>query len=193
MSAWIEMIPLEEASGELAEAYELVRTPHGTVDNVMRAHSLRPATMRGHVSLYRSVLHDDANTLPFWFLEVVASYVSILNCCDYSFSHHFTNASNLIGDAARSERILAALRARQPENEFSGRELAFLRYAERLTVDVAGIGRSVFDAMKAEGCSDGEILEVNQVVAYFNYSNRLLNGLGVTTEGDTVGYYEAAE
>jgi len=36
---------------------------------------------------------------------------------------------------------------------------------------------------------DGEILEVNQVCAYFNYSNRLLNGLGVDTEGDTVGYY----
>jgi hypothetical protein len=27
------------------------------------------------------------------------------------------------------------------------------------------------------------------VCAYFNYSNRLLNGLGVDTEGDTVGYY----
>ncbi|MCY3773899.1 MAG: alkylhydroperoxidase, partial [Gemmatimonadetes bacterium] len=40
------------------------------------------------------------------------------------------------------------------------------------------------------GCSDGEILEVNQVVAYFNYSNRLLNGLGVTTDGDEIGYYD---
>ena len=40
------------------------------------------------------------------------------------------------------------------------------------------------------GITDGEILEVNQVVAYFNYSNRLLNGLGVTTTGDVVGYYE---
>ena len=39
-------------------------------------------------------------------------------------------------------------------------------------------------------CEDGEILEVNQVVAYFNYSNRVLNGLGVTTEGDVVGYYD---
>mgnify|MGYP001816957106 CR=1 FL=1 len=45
MSAWIEMIPLDAAEGELLEAYELVKTPHGTVDNVMRAHSLRPATM----------------------------------------------------------------------------------------------------------------------------------------------------
>ena len=33
-------------------------------------------------------------------------------------------------------------------------------------------------------------LEVNQVCAYFNYSNRLLNGLGITTEGDIIGYYK---
>ena len=44
--------------------------------------------------------------------------------------------------------------------------------------------------MRAASVDDGEILEVNQVCAYFNYSNRLLNGLGVTTEGDIIGYYK---
>ena len=43
---------------------------------------------------------------------------------------------------------------------------------------------------KREGASDEEVLEVNQVCAYFNYSNRTLNGLGVSTEGDTIGYYQ---
>ena len=43
-------------------------------------------------------------------------------------------------------------------------------------------------AVHAANADDGEILEINQVCAYFNYSNRLLNGLGVTTEGDIVGY-----
>ncbi|MFT5113945.1 MAG: putative peroxidase-related enzyme [Parasphingorhabdus sp.] len=184
------MVPLEDAEGELKEVYELVKTPHGTVDNVMRAHSLRPATMRGHVVLYRSVLHNTDNVVPFWFLEVVASYTSHLNKCDYSFSHHFTNARNLINDDARSDRILEAFKARQPEREFEGVELAFLQYTEALTVNVAEIDQSLFDAMVDCGASHGEILEVNQVVAYFSYSNRLLNGLGVTTEGDTVGYYD---
>ena len=64
---------------------------------------------------------------------------------------------------------------------------------EALTVNVAGIDKAAFDKMKEAGSTDGEILEVNQVVAYFSYSNRLLNGLGVTTEGDTVGYYQKSE
>jgi alkylhydroperoxidase family enzyme len=40
------------------------------------------------------------------------------------------------------------------------------------------------------GLDDGQILEVNQIVGYFNYVNRLLNGLGVTTSGDTIGFYK---
>jgi uncharacterized peroxidase-related enzyme len=189
MSAWIRMVPLEEATGALAVAYQKVRTPHGTVDNVMKAHSLRPHTMEGHVSLYRSVLHNPDNTLPFWFLEVVASYVSMLNRCDYSLTHHFANARRLIRDKARSEAIRAALEAQAPERAFQGKELALLVYAGKLTIAVGRMERADIDALRAAGCDDGEILEVNQVCAYFNYSNRLLNGLGVTTEGDVIGYY----
>ncbi len=189
MSAWIHMIPDEEADPRLKAMLDNARTPHGTVDTVMRVHSLRPATMEGHVTLYRSVLHSDDNALPFWFLEVVASYTSILNDCTYSLTHHFMNVRNLLKDQPRSDRIFTALKAHRPEHEFDGKELALLRYAGKLTTDVGKIVKSDFEALKIAGCEDGEILEVNQVCAYFNYSNRLLNGLGCTTEGDVVGYY----
>ena len=190
MTAWIRMIALEEASGKLKEMYELAKTPAGTVDNVMRAHSLRPHSMQGHLALYRNVLHNPDNTLPFWFLEVVASYVSMSNKCDYSLTHHWANARRLINDKPRSQVVWDALSSARPELAFDGKELAFLNYARKLTVDVANMQRSDYDALRAAGCDDGEILEVNQVCAYFNYSNRLLNGLGVTTEGDVVGYYQ---
>jgi uncharacterized peroxidase-related enzyme len=193
MSAWIKMVPLAEASGLLSDMYEKVKTPHGTVDNVMRAHSLRPRTMEGHVVLYRSVLHSSDNTLPFWFLEVVASYVSMINDCAYSLTHHWANARRLIKDKARSDAIHAALAARNPGLAFVGKERALLVYAGKLTSEVGKMARADYTAMKDAGCDDGEILEVNQVCAYFNYSNRLLNGLGVTTEGDVIGYYKEDE
>ena len=183
------MIPPEEATGELAAMYDKVRTPHGTVDNVMRAHSLRPRTMEGHVVLYRSVLHNPANTLPFWFLEVVACCTSIVNRCEYSLAHHFANTRNLLKDDKRAHAIRSALEAGRPEDAFSGKELALLRYTCKLTAQVADMASEDVEALRAAGCDDGEILEVNQVCAYFNYSNRLLNGLGVTTAGDVIGYY----
>jgi uncharacterized peroxidase-related enzyme len=190
MAAWIEMIPDEEATGLVKEMYDKVRTPHGTVDNVMRAHSLRPHTMEGHVVLYRSVLHNPANTLPLWFLEVVASYTSIINNCAYSLTHHFMNARRLMNDDVRADAIYQALEDAVPERVFDGKERALLIYAGKLTSDVGNMVAADVGALRAEGCNDGEILEVNQVVAYFSYSNRLLNGLGVTTEGDVVGYYD---
>jgi uncharacterized peroxidase-related enzyme len=190
MSAWIKMIPLEDATGQLKEMYDLALTPSGTVDNVMRAHSLRPQSMQGHLALYRSVLHTKDNTLPFWFLEVVASYVSMSNHCEYSLTHHFTNARRLMNDATRSALVWDALSKAQPELAFTGKELALLNYARKLTVDVARMEKPDYDKLVVAGCDDGEILEVNQVCAYFNYSNRLLNGLGVTTQGDVLGYYK---
>lgn len=189
MSAWIRMVQDDEASEELLEVLKLARTPHGTVDNVMRVHSLRPSTMRGHVVLYRSALHDDANTLPLWLQETVASYVSILNRCDYSLANHWANARHLIGDAEKADRVEDALHARSPETVFDGRELAALRYAEKLTLVPGDMHEADVQALRAAGLDDGEILEINQIVGYFNYANRCLNGLGVTTEGDIVGYY----
>jgi len=189
MGAWIEMIPDEEADQDLLDVLQLARTPHGTVDNVMRVHSLRPNTMRGHVVLYRAALHDDANTLPMWLQETISSYVSILNDCPYSLANHWANAKFLIDDETRADAIEAALHARKPQQVFDGRELALLEYAKKLTLRPGEMDESDITKLKTNGLDDGEILEANQIICYFNYVNRSLNGLGVTTDNDVVGYY----
>jgi len=190
MSAWIKMISDEEADDTLKQALDFARTPHGTVDNVMRVHSLRPSTMNGHVVLYRACLHDDHNTIPMWFQEVISSYVSTLNECAYSYSNHWKNACHLMNDPQKAEQIDAAFKIRAPENVFDGAQLAMLRYAEKLTLSPGDMQKADVNMLKNEGVSDGEILEANQIIGYFNYVNRLLNGLGVSTDGDVVGYYK---
>lgn len=189
MSAWIEMLPVENSTGILKKAFDEAKTPSGTVDNVIRVHSLRPHTMIGHLSLYRSVLHNPDIILPLWFLETVGVYTSLLNNCDYSFIHHCHNMRKLLEDDERSNVIEEALRKSALEDAFFGKELALLRYTYKLTKDPGTVEFKDIEAVKSEGASDSEILEVNQVCAYFCYSNRIINGLGVTLEGDTVGFY----
>jgi len=191
MAAWIKMINDEDASEELLDVLKLARTPHGTVDNVMRVHSLRPNTMRGHVVLYRAALHDDANTIPMWFQETISAYVSMLNDCPYSLANHWSNAKHLMRDDVKADKVEAALKTRTPEAVFDGSELALLRYTEKLTLRPGEMVQSDVEALKAAGVDDGEILEANQIIGYFNYVNRCLNGLGVTTDGDIVGYYSS--
>lgn len=191
MSAWIEMISDEDASEELLEVLKLARTPHGTVDNVMRVHSLRPNTMKGHVILYRAALHDDTNTIPEWLQETISSYVSILNNCPYSLANHWANARHLMDDDQKADAAEKALHARKPETVFEGLELAFLKYAEKLTLHPGNMNQSDVESLRSNGADDGQILEANQIIGYFNYVNRQLNGLGVTTDGDIVGYYSS--
>ena len=90
-----------------------------------------------------------------------------------------------------SIRLAAILASNAPlaPDAFEGKELALIQYAHKLTLSVGKMVQSDIEHLHQAGCDDGEILEVNQVCAYFNYSNRLLNGLGVTTQGDVIGYY----
>ena len=189
MTAWIKMIADEDADPALLEVLKLARTPHGTIDNVMRVHSLRPNTMRGHVVLYRAALHDEANTLPTWLQETLSSYVSILNNCDYSLANHWANARHLIADDRRADKIEKALNTRHPGQAFQGAELALLKYAEKLTLTPGEMQQADIETLKLAGIDDGQILEANQIICYFNYVNRSLNGLGVSTDNDIVGYY----
>jgi uncharacterized peroxidase-related enzyme len=184
---WIDHVPYERSEGYLRTLYDRVKGPGGAIDNVMKVHSLRPHTMEGHSALYKSVLHHTANTLPVWFLECLGIYTSLANRCDYSVSHHYAGLRRLVGDEAKADRIYKALARGRPEEAFQGKERALLDYVRKLTLSPGGMAAADIETLRQAGASDGEILEANQVCAYFNYSNRLLNGLGVTTQGDVLG------
>ena len=190
MSSWIKMIDDVDADEDLNLALNQAKTPHGTVDNVLRVHSLRPSTLVGHMKLYKSVLHDKKNTIPQWFQETISSYVSIINKCKYSYDNHWKNAVFLINDQNKSDKIKLVLENQRPEDYFKEKQLALLIYAKKLTLHPSKFNKNDFKKLKEVGLDDGEILEANQIICYFNYVNRSINGLGVTTEGDIVGYYE---
>ena len=153
----------------------------------MLAHSLRPHTMEGHMALYKHVLHHTRNTLPKVFLETIGVYVSSLNNCAYCVEHHFAGMARLLGDHERASLVRRVLESRQPADAFEGAELAALQYAEQLAIRPDTISESVIEGLRAAGLDDGQILEINQVTAYFCYANRTVLGLGINTEGDVIG------
>ncbi len=184
---WIKTVPDEAASGRLKILYDRIRSPDGQIDNIMQAHSLRPHTMDGHMALYKQVLHHASNSLPKWFLEAVGFYVSVLNRCAYCAEHHFAGMARLIGDAARAEAIRAACEADDPAAAFEGAELAAMNYARALTRNTGSLTEADIVQLRDAGMDDGEILELNQVTAYFAYANRTVLGLGVNTQGEVLG------
>jgi uncharacterized peroxidase-related enzyme len=111
----------------------------------------------------------------------------MLNECHYCIDHHFAGLRRLVNDDVRCDEIRAALDKRNPAAAFDGKECAGLDYVEKLTVKQSEMSSQDIEALRAAGFDDGEILEINQVAAYFAYANRTVLGLGINTEGDIVG------
>ena len=140
------------------------------------------------MAIYKYVLHHSANTIPKWFLETLGVWVSSLNRCDYCVEHHFAGLKRLLNDDARSDAIRAAIVGRDvaaaPLDTAQKRAMA---YARTLTEAPWDLTEADAQELRDEGWSDGEILEINQVSAYFSYANRTVLGLGCSTKGDIIG------
>lgn len=189
---FIKSIPHDDAEGRLKTIYERIKGPGDRIDNILTAHSLRPASLEGHMALYKNVLHHRANTTPKWLLETIGVYVSLINRCDYCVAHHFEGLRKLLNDEEKSSAIKSELTKALESGAIetaalSSKEIAALNYAAQLSNAPASIAEAQIEQLRTAGWDDGEILEINQVAAYFAYANRTVLGLGVTTEGDQLG------
>jgi uncharacterized peroxidase-related enzyme len=185
--SWIHIIPFEKATGKLKSIYSKIKGPNNQIDNVLGIHSLRPHTLTGHMSLYKNTLHHSNNTFPNWFLELLGTYTSFINTCEYCYEHHFAGMKRFLNDDAKADAIRQHIENNSLAEILSEKEMILVDYAKKLTFAAADLTRDDIDEIRSFGYDDGEILEVNQVVSYFNYANRTVLGLGVTTAGEILG------
>lgn len=62
------------------------------------------------------------------------------------------------------------------------KQIAMLRYAEKLTRRPGEMARDDVDALRTAGFEDADILAIAEVTAYYAYVNRIADGLGVAVE-----------
>ena len=185
--SWIKTINFENATGKLKQVYKRVAGPNGKVDHILMSHSLRPHTLEGHMKLYKNVLHHNANEHPKSLLEALGVYVSMLNDCSYCVEHHYLGYKRLLNDDERAESVRAAMENNTLESVFDSSECCLFEYAKQLTKNASSISKETIQSLRDAGWDDGKILEANQVIAYFNYANRTVLGLGVDLEESDVG------
>ncbi len=179
--AYIETISEADATGELARWYRRAGNPDGTVDNVMRIHSLNVETLRTHFEMYTATMHRPS-PLSRAEREMVAVAISRLNGCDYCLAHHRAGLERLLPKRPGLAEALAG----GETGDLGPREAALVAFATALTVAPGRMSEADIAELRTGGLDDRAILDLAQVVGYFNYVNRIVTGLGVEL-GDNEG------
>jgi NAD(P)H-hydrate epimerase len=91
--------------------------------------------------------------------------------------HHGHALTQQSGRAGLAEAVAAAR-----TEGLDQRTAALCAYARKLTHAPALVAEADVAALRAAGLDDRAIVDANQVVAYFNYVNRIVEGLGVQLE-----------
>lgn len=183
--ARIEVIGENEAEGNLLEIYNSLRNKRGKVANIMMAQSLNPEAMRAHLDLYMALMFSQSG-LSREEREMLATYVSALNGCDYCKSHHGAALMGYWKDRARVDSFIEKLGC----PELQQRDLAILRYAEKLTRDPGSSAEDDTLNLRDAGFSDRDILDITMIVGYFNFVNRIALGLGVEFSEEEIDGYK---
>ncbi len=80
--AWIKVIQEDEASGRLKGLYGKYAGSDGSVDNILKIHSLNVKSLQGHFDLYAHLMRGRSD-LSRIQREMIAVVVSAVNRCHY--------------------------------------------------------------------------------------------------------------
>jgi uncharacterized peroxidase-related enzyme len=84
--------------------------------------------------------------------------------------------------AVESDGQRAAVQADYRSAGLTAREVALLDFAVKLTTSPSGVGRHDLDALRGHGFTDAQLVDAVHCISYFNFINRVLDGLGVDPE-----------
>lgn len=174
---WINMISENEAEGELAEIYCELIEPWGGVDNIMKIHSLSIESLKAHMLLYKTVMYGQS-PIKRAYREMIAVVTSAANKCEYWVIHHGKGLFRL----TKNQSLVDQLKDDYKKADITNKEKAMLDYSYKLTLFPWDMKKSDVDDLKKAGFFDREILDINQIVSYYAYVNRLADGLGVELE-----------
>ena len=182
--AWIQVVQEEQAQGRLREFYDKVVEYRGKVANIFKVHSLNPDAMKAHLDLYLTIMYGKSG-LSRAQREMIAVVVSAVNECEYCIVHHSAALSRYVKDKS----FVKQLSIDHTKAPLGHKDRAMLEYAVKLTKKLTDVEEEDVQSLRSAGFADEEILSITLVVSYFNFVNRIVEGLGVKLEQEGgVGY-----
>ncbi len=171
--SWLHLPPDDEAPDEVKELWAKPLEKLGFVPNVLRAYAVRPRHLLLWNELYDELMRGESG-LTKAQREMIAVVVSTANRCHYCIVSHSAALRKLTGDPILVEQ----LQTNQAYANVEPKERAMLDFALKLTGHSHTCTEADVDALREAGWSDEEIMDITEVTAMFNFTNRLASGLG---------------
>lgn len=182
--AFIETISPGIAENELKLIYEKLRQRRGKIAEVHKVQSLNPEALADHMNLYMTIMYGKS-PLKRYQREMIGVVVSSTNRCEYCIRHHEQALLAYWKDHDYT-RLLITDRSKL---NLSEADQLLCNLAEKLTLNQNSDYSNDIIKLQESGFTDRTILDAVQVIAYFNFVNRLALGLGVEfTDEEASGY-----
>ncbi len=156
-----------------AQLDALKETPSNTkVSDYVLVLAHDPETLGQRTPLFNGIMYGRGG-LSRAERELGATEASVVNHCVYCASVHAARFITLAKRPAVIEGVFVGDTA-----ALSGREAAIVRFAARLSACPPEADAGDIAALRAEGMTDGEVLDLVLSVAVFGWANRLMHTLG---------------
>lgn len=184
--AHINIIEHEEADGILKEIYDDLVKTRGKLAEVHKIQSLNPETIVAHMELYMKIMFGKS-PLRRYQREMIAVVVSVTNNCLYCTTHHAEAVRHFWKDEIKVSQLIEDYTTL----DLSPIDLSLCHLAKQLTQNPSNTDQATYlQPLKDLGVDDRAILDATLVIAYFNFVNRIVLGLGVhLEEQDGAGGY----
>jgi uncharacterized peroxidase-related enzyme len=176
--AWVTTVAPEEADGLLKEAYDWQAQRLGEPTEYTQLGSLHPELVYERLRLYK-VIDQLPSGLTDTEKNAVVYVTSVLN----QTPHCASGARHKLELEGVPDELVAQL----ADNPLAGgtgsaRLDEIVRYATILTRDPGAVSEDHIDALREAGLSDADIVALNNLAAYYSYTNRVATGLGLRSE-----------
>jgi uncharacterized peroxidase-related enzyme len=147
------------------------------VANIVKAQGQRPLCAVAFLEAYKACMFGECS-LPLEEREMIAAVVSRANRSHYSVEAHGEELRRLTGNDALVEQ----LKKDYTQAPISPRLRAILDYAVKLTMAPSSMAATDIVTLRAHGLGEEAILDIVEIVGFFNMANRIAEALNVDIE-----------